>query len=100
MQEKIQQIQDVYVALRQRQAGLENSLTEWKNATEELKQLAEFYFNPEWITLHDNADQFHLDTKGHYSVLSEDAIWNLFVEQREMAEELSQILASILTEQN
>lgn len=98
MQEKIQQIQDVYVALRQRQASLENSLTEWKHAAEELKQLSEFYFNPEWITLHDNADQFHFDTKGHYSVLSEDAIWNLLVEQREMAEELMEILGTLLAE--
>lgn len=98
MQEKIQQSQDVYVALQQRQMALEKSITEWKYAAEELKQLAEFYFNPEWITLHDNADLFHLDTKGHYSVLSEDAIWNLLVEQREMAEELMEILGTLLAE--
>lgn len=101
MQQKIQHIQDIYGELLKKLPHLEQSLQQWKQVQTLRQELEAFYFNPQWIELHDNADQFNIDTKGNYSVLSEDAIWNLLVEQREIAEELNVVLGNLLkTEEN
>lgn len=96
MQQKIQQAQDNYGRLLELQQKLQESLKDWQEAAKLTQELREFYHNPEWITLYDNYEQYIIDTKGNYSVLSEDAVWNALAEQLWMTEELAEIIKPIL----
>ncbi|MFD0965918.1 DUF4298 domain-containing protein [Seminibacterium arietis] len=82
--EKIQQAQDLYNQWVELLPELEKSFEQWKKATDIIEQLGKFYFSDKWRDLHDNADQYKIDTKGNYSVLSEDAVWNAVHEKREL----------------
>ncbi|SUT85407.1 Uncharacterised protein [Actinobacillus ureae] len=96
MQQKIQQAQDNYGRLLELQQKLQESLKYWQEAANLTQELREFYHNPTWSKLHDNAEQYIIDTKNNYSVLSEDAVWNALAEQLWMTEELAEIIKPIL----
>ncbi|WP_018652249.1 DUF4298 domain-containing protein [Actinobacillus capsulatus] len=96
MQQKIQQAQDNYGQLLELQQKLQKSLKDWQEAAKLTQELHKFYHTPKWLELHDNAEQYIIDTKGNYSVLSEDAVWNALAEQLWMTEELAEIIKPIL----
>ncbi|MBF0784468.1 DUF4298 domain-containing protein [Muribacter muris] len=96
MQSKIQQAQDNYGRLLELQKKLADSIKDWQEAAKLAKELETFYQQPEWIELHDNSDSYAIDTKGNFSVLSEDAIWNALWEQKELAGEVADIAINIL----
>ncbi|WGE90048.1 DUF4298 domain-containing protein [Actinobacillus arthritidis] len=93
MTNHIQQIQDQYGELLKLLPKLENSLADWHKAIKLSQQLSLFYTSPEWLDLYDNANHIKLDTQGNYSILSQDAIWNVLTEQRELTEQMSKIIA-------
>ncbi len=85
MESKVQQMQNLYGEWVKLLPELEKGLRQWRQAAEIMQQLKQFYFSSEWQTLYDNADEIPLDTQGNYSVLSEDALWNAFHEQHQLA---------------
>ncbi|OOF62066.1 DUF4298 domain-containing protein [Rodentibacter pneumotropicus] len=96
MQQKIQKAQDSYGRLLELQKELAQSLKYWEEATKLVQELEEFYHQPTWLDLHYSSQKYTLDTKGNYSVLSEDAIWNALWEQRNLEEKLVEIIKPIL----
>ncbi|MCR1838689.1 DUF4298 domain-containing protein [Pasteurella caecimuris] len=96
MQQKIQKAQDNYGRLLELQKKLAESLKDWQETTKLVQELETFYQQPEWIALHDNSEKYTFDTKGNFSVLSEDAIWNALWEQRNLEEKLVEIIKPIL----
>lgn len=96
MQQKIQKVQDHYNRLVELQQSLEKSIADWQESVVLMKKLEDFYFTPSWIELYSATETFNIDTKGNYSVLSEDAVWNVLERLREIAEELQQSISPIL----
>lgn len=83
MQEKIQKIQDYYGRLLHILPELDKTSALWGEAEKIVMELESFYQNPEWLKLYDNANAFNIDTKGNYSILSQDAIWNVLNEYQD-----------------
>ncbi|MCU0108134.1 DUF4298 domain-containing protein, partial [Rodentibacter caecimuris] len=96
MQQEIQKAQDSYGRLLELQKELAQSLKYWEEATKLVQELEEFYHQPTWLDLHYSSKKYTLDTKGNYSVLSEDAIWNALWEQQNLEEKLVEIIKPIL----
>ena len=67
---------------------LQAAQQEWQRSAEIMRELASFYFDGEFGELHDaleNGLALNLHTEGEYSVLSEDALWNAFHDQQQLA---------------
>lgn len=94
---KIQEMQNLYNEWMDLLPELEKGLAQWQKATALLEPLREFYFAPEWQALHSNFNE-PLDTKGYYSILSEDAVWNALAEQQQLAIEHLKVVTKILAE--
>lgn len=94
---EIQQMQDRYNQLVALLPELEQGLEQWKKATELLAPLRNFYHSPEWQALHDTFDE-PLDTKGNYSILSEDALWDLLGEHHRLAIEWLKLSTATITQ--
>ena len=82
--EEIQKMQDLYNQWVELLPELEKGIEQWKKANELLAPLSEFYSSPKWRDLRENFNE-PLETEGNYSVLSEDALWNAFHEQHQLA---------------
>lgn len=94
--EEIQKMQDLYndwVALL---PELEKGIEQWKQAMALLEPLSEFYSSPKWQELYDTFNE-PLDTKGNYSILSEDALWNALTEQHQLAIEWLKLSTKVIT---
>ena len=96
--EYIQTMQNLYGELIHILPELEKNLTLWQRANAINEQLEAFYFDENWLALHQHQEGIELDTQGHYSVLSEDALWNAFAEQRSIALKQLKIVADALQE--
>lgn len=96
--EDIQKMQDLYNQWMALLPELERGIEQWKKASELLAPLSDFYSSPEWRELHDNFNE-PLDTKGNYSVLSEDALWNAFSEQQQLATEWLKLATAVITKE-
>ena len=94
MEQEIQIIQDQYGQLMLLLSKLQGHLPLWQEAQHLMQQLNTFYSSPQWLAYYENADNIHIDTKGHYSVLSQDTIWNALVEYQELTQQLKNILKS------
>ncbi|PJG82630.1 DUF4298 domain-containing protein [Caviibacterium pharyngocola] len=80
MQLKIQCMQDSYEKLLKILPLLRKDPSLLTEAEQLVQQLDEFYQSSEWLDLYERSEEFNIDTKGNYSVLSEDAIWNVLSE--------------------
>lgn len=96
--QKVQQFQDLYNQWCELAPLLEKSLDQWKQAEALLKPLSDFYGSEQWQELYDNFKE-PLDTQGNYSILSEDALWNAFHEQRQLALEWLKVITESLTKE-
>lgn len=92
----VQKMQDLYNQWVELLPELEKGLENWKKAEELMKPLAEFYYSDKWRELHDSFNE-ELDTKGNYSVLSEDALWNAFSEQHQLSLEWLKAITATIT---
>ncbi|MFA9489512.1 MULTISPECIES: DUF4298 domain-containing protein [unclassified Mannheimia] len=96
--EDIQKMQDRYNQWVELLPELEKGLEQWKKANELLEPLSQFYYDPKWRELHDSFDE-ELDTKGNYSVLSEDALWNALSDQHQLALEWLKLSTAHITKE-
>lgn len=87
----VQKMQDLYNQWSEIYPQLEASIALWKQAEAVLKPLNEFYGSQEWHELYETFNE-PLDTKGNYSVLSEDAVWNALQEYIELHQDLKMLL--------
>lgn len=96
--DEIQQMQDRYNQWVALLPELEKSVEQWKQAVELLEPLQQFYFSPKWQELNEHF-QDELETNGNYSVLSEDALWNAFHEQHQLALEWLKLSTAFITKE-
>ncbi|QLB19641.1 hypothetical protein A6B41_09380 [Mannheimia granulomatis] len=94
----IQKMQDLYNQWVELLPELEKGIEQWKKAAELLEPLSQFYSSPKWRELHDSFDE-ELDTKGNYSILSEDALWNALAEQHQLALEWLRLSTALITKE-
>ena len=72
----------------------EESLKEYKQAQKSIKKLSKYYGSKEWYTDFDDYNDKKTNQKA--GVLSEDGIYNLLMENKEIAQELNKISKRIL----
>lgn len=94
----IQKMQDRYNEWVALLPELEKSIEQWKKTTELLEPLSQFYRDPQWQELHDSFNE-PLETKGNYSVLSEDALWNALSDQHRLALEWLKLSTAYVTKE-
>lgn len=94
--EEIQKMQDRYNEWVELLPELEKGLEQWKKAAELLEPLSQFYYGSKWRELYESFNE-ELETKGNYSVLSEDALWNAFSEQHQLALEWLKLSTAYIT---
>lgn len=86
-QTRINEIQALYREWLRLKPKLETAQEEWRQAAEVMRKLSAFY-DREYLELHqaiENGLPVCLHTEGEYSVMSEDALWEAFGEQYELA---------------
>lgn len=82
----IQEMQQCYAQCQEAVAQLQRAQQEWTATSVKLDQLAQFYFSDQWLDWQAKPDLWQdIDTQGREHVMSEDAIWNLLHEQRQLA---------------
>lgn len=85
-QQRIDDIQAIYREWLALQPTLEQAEKDWKKSVKLMAKLEDFYLNGEYRELYEkleNGETLDLTTKGEYSVLSEDTIWNAIHEQQQ-----------------
>lgn len=88
MQTEIQRIQNLYgewVKLHEKLVAAEQ---DWQRSQALMRELHDFYFNGKYMQYNEaieNGAEVHIDTQGEYSVMSEDALWNAFHENQQLA---------------
>ena len=74
----------------------EEALKEYKKSQKQIKKLSEYYGSKEWYKDFDDYNDKKL--KLNAGVLSEDGIYNLLLENKEIAKELNKLSKRILKE--
>ncbi|MCK3657579.1 hypothetical protein A4G18_02305 [Pasteurellaceae bacterium Pebbles2] len=92
----VQTMQDLYGEWLNLAPELEKSLELWQKAGEISQQLSQFYTSPEWRDYHENFDQSQINFGENHSVLSEDALWNVLDEQRQLNMKLLKLAVTLL----
>lgn len=95
MQERINEIQELYRQWLKLNENSERILDELCQRQKIIKKLLVFY-ESDYRKFYDAIDggaSVDLTTKGEYSIMSEDALWNAFVEERELYEELEKLIS-------
>lgn len=82
----IEEMQFLYAQCQEVVEQLQRAQQEWQEGLAKLDSLAQFYFSDQWLDWQAKPELWQgIDTQGQYSVMSEDAIWNLLHEQRQLA---------------
>lgn len=82
----IEEMQFLYAQCQEAVGQLQRAQQEWQEGLAKLDSLAQFYFSDQWLDWQAKPELWQeIDTQGQYSVMSEDAIWNLLHEQRQLA---------------
>ena len=87
-QARIDEVQQLYAQWQQLLPKLQAAQQDWQQGCEIMQQLAHFYFDGEFMVYRDALEQglaLNLHTTGEYSIMSEDALWNAFTEQQDLA---------------
>lgn len=85
-QQRIDEVQAIYREWLTLQPRLEQAQKDWQKSVKLMAQLEAFYLQGEYREIYDkleNGETLDLTTKGEYSVMSEDAIWNAMHEQQQ-----------------
>lgn len=105
IQERIDEVQDVYHQWCLLLPELEKINQLWEKGQELMDKLEKFYFDGEfsqYFELIENGEvEIDLKTKnGEYSIMSEDAIWIAFSEQQDLAWRMMHLAMKTLDKQN
>lgn len=87
-QKHINKIQALFREWIQLESKLNAANADWQRSMEIMEILSQFYFGDEYqdyIQAIENGEEIPVHTEGEYSVLSEDALWNAFHEQQNLA---------------
>lgn len=87
-QKRINEIQTLFREWTQLESKLNNANADWQRSVEIMETLSQFYFSDEYqnyMQAIDGGAEIPVHTEGEYSVLSEDALWNAFHEQQNLA---------------
>ncbi|MDO4641446.1 MAG: DUF4298 domain-containing protein [Neisseria sp.] len=87
-QARIDEVQEAYRQWVELLPQLEAAQEQWKRGMALAKKMEKFYFDGEYSRYNDALDEglkLNLETKGEYSVMSEDALWNAFHDQQRLA---------------
>lgn len=103
MQDKINQIQNLYrewLLLNEKMASAQQN---WQRSNEIMQQLNDFYFNGEYRAFHEEIERgvkVDLSTQGEFSVMSEDTLWNAFHEHQQVAWQFMRLAMNALDPQS
>ncbi len=86
-QERIDRIQALYREWERLLPELEADQEQWQYAMQLMREMSDFY-DREYMPLHQAIESglpVSLATEGEYSIMSEDALWNAFQQQYDLA---------------
>ena len=104
--EQVQTMQDAYARWMALLPQLQAAQQQWQAAQAELQQLKAYYFSQEWQQHYEQlaeqeGEDDGIDTGEHYHVLSQDALWDAFSEERALAWQWMRLAMEVLdTESN
>ena len=75
---------------------MEKSFKKWKRLYPKFKKLVEYYDSEQWKKDYDNVNNGKLKPKWPHWILSEDAIYDFYENQRELCEEIVKFTNKIL----
>ena len=97
MQKKrITQMEEILDISIKKLKQFEESLKEYKNIQKHINKLSKYYGSKEWYKDFDDFNEKKINQKA--GVLSEDGIYNLLMENKEIALELNKISKRIMEE--
>ena len=76
--------------------NLEQDLHTFKNIQKQIKELSDYYGSNEWYQDIDDYDNNRLSKKINAGILSEDGIYNMLEDNKEIAIEMLEIATNIL----
>ncbi|MDO4233236.1 MAG: DUF4298 domain-containing protein [Lautropia sp.] len=88
IQARIDELQSLYHEWAEMQPRLEAARKEWQRSIELMERLSAFYFDGEYLDYReaiDNGLPVNLHTRGEYSIMSEDTLWNAIHDHQSMA---------------
>ena len=91
MQNQIPHFQSLYREYLALQAQDEALFANLKRRQELIGQLKQFYFDGKWREYYEaieNGAEIDLTTQGEYSIMSQDALWDAFCDERDFYEAL------------
>lgn len=86
-QQKINEVQETYREWLALYEKLEQAHQDFIKSSELMQKMEEFYFGGEYREIFEsieNGEKLDLTTKGEYSVMSEDTLWNAFHDQQSL----------------
>lgn len=86
-QNRINEVQETYRQWLALYEKLEQAHQDFIKSSELMQKMEQFYFGGEYREIYDqmeNGLKLDLTTKGEYSVMSEDALWNAFHDQQSL----------------
>lgn len=102
-QQRIDEVQALYREWLALQPKLEQAQKDWQKSVQLMAQLEDFYLQGEYRDIYEqleNGANLDLTTKGEYSVMSEDAIWNAIQEQQQQLWQLLRFAVKNLDKQD
>ncbi len=98
-QSRLQNISDMEAIFNELESSLKDmkkSVLKWKKLLPEFKKLMKYYESEQWKKDYDDVNNWKLNPKWPHWILSEDAIYDFYQEQRELANETIKIANKVL----
>lgn len=102
-QQKINQIQEKYREWLGLYGRLETAYQELVKSTELMQELEDFYFRGDFQEIYEsieNGEKLDLTTKGEYSIMGEDTLWNAFHDQQTLLWKFLKLAVKNLDKEN
>lgn len=94
---KIAEMEELLNSLDAVTAEMEEQFEKWLAMQKDYDRLADYYHSDQWMDDHEDSNKGVIPKGMPQGVLSEDAVYNLMIRQRELAREMALASIKILT---
>ena len=100
-QSRLQNISDmeaIFDELNSSLKDMKKTISRWKKLLPEYKKLMKYYESEQWKMDYDDVNNWKLKPQWPHWILGEDAIYDFYQEQRELASEMIKLANKVLKE--
>ena len=94
--QNISDMEDVFNDLELSLKNMKKSVSKWNKSLPKFKKLMDYYESEQWKKDYDDVNSWNLKPEWHHWILGEDAIYDFYQEQRELATEIIKIANKVL----